>query len=401
MKIAMLANARKIHTLRWCRFLRDSGHTVRLFSDDPPPPDFVYTDIRHVGPQWSWWRRNWHFRVCHDPLGNERFKWAAYHQAIHDFAPDVIHAQEAVGYGPSLAHFPEYARVLMPWGSDMESLADSPPKRAAMIRSGAAAAHVITTNACGLESHWSQLSGVPEERFELFSWGVDFGVFRRPDAETVAAVARRLGLSPTARVVLSPRMSRPYCRIDTIMEGWIATASQLPREAVLVILRGGGDDDFWRVLKGEIERTRATSVRLIDEMLTPEEMAAVYTRAEATIMMPRTDLVAMSLLEAMACGSLPILCDNPCYRTVADPVGEEGAMSDRGVAIYTSAATAEGVGGALRRWAALTTEQRAAAAQRNAEHIRTQHDWHHNAPRLLQVYERALDLAQRKSDRRH
>jgi glycosyltransferase involved in cell wall biosynthesis len=373
----MLASAAKSHTHRWCRWLADHGHEVVLFSDKPAPATSDYTNIQIVPPRWSLWRQILHFKLSRDPLANNRHKWRAYAPAIAAAAPDIIHAQEALAYGPMLAHLGAWPRVLMPWGPDVEALAAPHDARGPLIRAAAAAADVITTNAPGLEDHWSRLLGVPADRFDFFSWGVDTARFRPAPPDTVAAMRARLGIPAGVRVVLSPRLAEPYYHIGALLEAWRLAA---PTDAHLVVLRAGARDASWQ--RWQTEAAGLAAVTLVDALMSPAEMATVYTLADATVMIPETDLVAVSLLEALACGSIPVLAPLPCYRHLAPGDGAPHVVytSDR-----TPAAVAAAVGAAL----AIAPADRIAKAAANRAWIEATQDWDRNAERLLTVYETA------------
>src|SRR5690606_4873305 len=129
-------------------------------------------------------------------FANNRDKWRAYRESLTEFQPEILHAQEALAYGPMLAHLPRFPRVLMPWGPDIESLADPKTPREArrLIERACRAADVITANGPGLEEAWTRLTGLPWDRFQMFSWGTNTRRFSPRSVEEQGATCRRLGL---------------------------------------------------------------------------------------------------------------------------------------------------------------------------------------------------------------
>ena len=122
MKVAMLAEASNPHVNRWCCWLARKGVEVVLMSDRPPGRGLEYPGVRVRCPEWPLWRQVVTFKFRGGKYANNRDKWAVYKPLIEEEKPDVLHAQEAIAYGPILPRFPEYARVLTPWGMEMENL---------------------------------------------------------------------------------------------------------------------------------------------------------------------------------------------------------------------------------------------------------------------------------------
>lgn len=378
MKIALLAAAHKSHPWRWARFLADVGHDVVLCSDTPPVEGMDYSGIRIRRPQWSLLQKIEVFKLRGGRWANNIHKWRAWKPIIEEEKPDVLHAHEALAYGPMLAHFPDYPKILTPWGPDMEALAGDDQEVARLVRQGLESADLISTNAPGLEEHWSRLSGLPAEKFRLFSWGVDSEEFSPAPAEKQREIRQRLGIPQEARVVLSPRLAQPIYQVDRIMEGWGMGKWEKAR---LVVLRAGAVRESWEELLALREKLADDSILMVDEYLNSQDLAALYSTASATVMIPKTDLLAMSLLEAMACGSLPIVAPLPCYLTalsdVEDPAGGSGK------AIFLESSTTEAIAEGLSRWRALEDWKHRAA---NRDYVRQNHEWGDCAAMMIHLY---------------
>ncbi|MCC5875571.1 MAG: glycosyltransferase family 4 protein [Candidatus Sumerlaeia bacterium] len=391
MKIAVLAPAHKIHANRWCRFLSQAGHEVVLFSDTDIPPHLDYGTVRRVAPNWTFLRKLVVFKLRGGEYANNTHKWRAYIDLIRAENPDVIHAHEALSYGPMLAHMPpDIPRALTPWGPDIESLKGENREVRELVKRALRAADVITTNAPGLEAHWSTLTGAPREKFRLFSWGVNPGEFRPAGDSAVDMISGELDLPGDARVLLSPRLARAYCRIDMILRGWKLASEELPGNTILLVLRAGAKGEDWENLKTLARDEGIDRVRFVERNMSPAEMAALYTRCDGTVMAPLTDLVAMSLLESMACGSIPILVGHPCYRETVADLREKPHMQGHG--IFAPEPTPEGLADAFRRWGMLSLEQREKTALFNNDYISNHQDWNLNARKMLDVYQAALDM---------
>jgi glycosyltransferase involved in cell wall biosynthesis len=386
MKIGFLGSAAKIHFYRWSRWLAEHGHEVVLFSDVAPPPEWEYGNVRLRQPEWNLWRNLLVFKLKGGPYANNREKWRAYRRVIDEERPDILHAHEALAYGPTLAHFPEYRRVLTPWGPDIELLdrSDGDPEARDLVRTACASADLITTNAPGLEDHWARLTAQPSDKFRLFSWGVDLTIFHPQSREKQRALRERLRLPLDQPLIVSPRLAKPYYNIDTIMKAWAgATAAG----QVMVILRAGADDESWTALLALHRELRTPSLHMVDELLNQQEMATLYSTCDAMVMVPKTDLVAASLVEGMACGCFPIVADLPCYRTL---LAHQETRDGMGTGWFAPALTPEGLREGLNWWASLPNEERTRLHQHNSDYSGKHQDWNHCAAKMVEVYQEVL-----------
>ncbi len=189
--------------------------------------------------------------------------------------------------------------------------------------------------------------------------------------------------------MLSPRLAKSNYRIDTIIEGWFAAREKAPPDSrladgKLVILRAGADDASWSKILAKIEAGDSRSVHTIEEHLTPNQMAMLYNAASATVMIPETDLLAMSLLEALACGSLPIVADLPCYRSAMSNLSQRDATKPGG--IFTSEPNSEGIATALAEWSALGDGELKNIGEVNSRIVHSEHDWEKCAPKMVAIY---------------
>lgn len=396
MKILFFASILKSHVHQWATWLNMQGHDVTMISDQEPDPHKYHGGLKVIKPRWPAWRNALVFKLRGGRYANNRHKWAVYKPIVDRIRPDIIHAHEALVYGPTLRHFPRYPRVLTPWGPDIEMLANpSLKEERELILQAVESADILTTNGPGLEAHWAKLAGVPAERFRMFSWGVNGSLWKPRSTTEQLNVRVDLEIPPGARIVLSPRLAQNLYRIPLLMDGWMRFQQSLHRDhpgrdARLVVLRAGADTDSWDRIITHHNAINARSIILVDRLLSPPELAALYSTASATIMLPQTDLLAMSLLESMACGSLPIVPAHAAYRTAAVDIGQS-PRQDRGFALFI-----EGEGGidaiaaAYRRWFELGPDQLASTAAHNTEYIHREHEWEGCAPRIHGVYEEAI-----------
>jgi hypothetical protein len=83
----------------------------------------------------------------------------------------------------------------------------------------------------------------------------------------------------------------------------------------LVVLAGDDDPNYSRQVQDLIEKSPYGSrIRVIRRFLAAAEVARWLQAADLAISVPKTDQLSTSILEAMACGAIPVLSDLDAYR---------------------------------------------------------------------------------------
>jgi glycosyltransferase involved in cell wall biosynthesis len=139
--------------------------------------------------------------------------------------------------------------------------------------------------------------GAGREACHVIQWGVDLSAFR-PDAPS--DVREQLGIPADSPVVISIRsFTQPYYNIDVIVRAIPGILEQRP-DTHFIIAGNEGDDTEFRALAGELSiDDRAHFVGKIPH----EELPAYLVASDAFLSVPSVDATAVSLLEAMACGT--------------------------------------------------------------------------------------------------
>jgi glycosyltransferase involved in cell wall biosynthesis len=150
---------------------------------------------------------------------------------------------------------------------------------------------------------------------------------------------------------------------------------QIP-DAVLLLKHNSGDTDYVRKLQQRIDEAGLRpSVRVVG-LLPYERMADLYRLAQVTVSVPFSDGTPMSLLEAMACGSAPVVSDLP---SLGEWIRE--GWNGHLVAPSDSAALAAHVVRLLR-----DPLLRSAYANRNLEIVRTRATQQANMATMEELY---------------
>jgi len=168
--------------------------------------------------------------------------------------------------------------------------------------------------------------GIPEGKVSVFPMGVE---------ETFLQVGRqaRGGGDRQARTVLSNRNLLPLYNVSLLIRAIPAVLAEEPDTRFVVAGEGGEREKLEREVK-DLNVGRA--VRFIGRV-SHEAMPALLGQSDIYVSTSTSDGTSVSLLEAMAAGSFPVVTDIPANREwIKDgengflvPVNEEGLLAKR------------------------------------------------------------------------
>jgi glycosyltransferase involved in cell wall biosynthesis len=210
------------------------------------------------------------------------------------------------------------------------------------------------------------------------SGGIDVGTF--PEAGNALRGRESLGAPEDAPIIFNPRSYRGYVRNDIFFAALPDVIRRFPA-AIAVTVGMDKNDDF---------RQHASALGISDALrFLPAQkkggMADLFSAATVTVSPSNHDGTPNTVLEAMACGSFPIVGDIPSLREWIEP-GVNGLVVDPNSVAELAAA----INAAL-----VDTELRGLAAERNRAIVE------HRATReaVRPVLERFYALAQRRDGR--
>jgi glycosyltransferase involved in cell wall biosynthesis len=296
LRLCFIADSRSLHTARWIRFFSERGHTVALVSSHPPlyglQVDSYYPlSTRSRAPA---------TRIVKNVLEVRK--------AIRDFKPDVLHAHyiNESGWLGGLSGFHPF--VLTAWGSDIYQAPFQ--SRLARVLSPWA---VRTADFVTADSHDQverlRTMGASVESSAMVTWGVDLAEFT---GRTGSVWREKHGIDHRRFVVLSPREWIPNSNIEAVVRAF-ALARQGHPEMLLAlkVFRRGTPAEMQAKVAALIQSLGiGDSTLVIDEE--PEEiLPEMYAAAGVTVSVCFSDGTPVSVLEAMASESAPIVSRLP------------------------------------------------------------------------------------------
>jgi len=346
----MLSNAAVIHTRRWVEYFRGRGHEVGLWSLEPGPADLGAQALPRL------------------PLpGFLRYPLArpALERALDRFGPALVVAHFVPNYGVLGALSGRHPLAVIAWGSDLLVVARRDPLRAARTRFVLRRADLVIADSDGLAGAARALGAEPGRVLAL-AGGSDRERFR-------PAVTRE------PERIVSTRMHEAIYDLETVIEAARPVLLERPASRLLIAGDGGRRAALERLAARRLPAGRWQFVG----RLAPAALADTLGRAAVYISAARSDSTSVSLLEAMACGALPVVCDLEGNR---EWVGEgEGARLFR-----------TGDPGDATRALRLALQDPAWAARartRNRAEVESRADWRTNMARVEARFAALLDAA--------
>ena len=215
---------------------------------------------------------------------------------IKEFNPDIIHVHQANSYAliTVLANTMRIPIVLTTWGSDVLLLPNKGFLYRAMVRYVLKKANVITADASFMADAIHQLVGKKEVII------ANFGVEIKKNEEIITRKS----------IIYSNRMHEPLYNIDQLILQLKDFLVKNPKWKLIIAAEGTQTPFLKKIVDEEFPENTIKFVGF----LTPEENIRYYKKAMLYISIPKSDGTAISLLEAMAYGCLPITSDLPANK---------------------------------------------------------------------------------------
>ena len=220
-------------------------------------------------------------------------------KAIESFKPDVIHIHQANSYAYYTFRALRSRKipvVLTAWGSDILLVPTFGRRLRNMVVSNISKADAITSDSGYMAEEIKRLC--PDFKGELLI--ANFGI----------------GIDPVERtkekMIYSNRLHKPLYRIDGIIRAFHSFhKSAAGAEWKLIVAATGTETEKLQKMVAELNlQNHVEFAGWVDKV----KNAEFYSRARLFVSIPESDATSISLLEAMACGCVPVVSDLPANR---------------------------------------------------------------------------------------
>jgi hypothetical protein len=230
---------------------------------------------------------------------------------------ELLHAHCTAGSG-FVAWLSGCPYVVTTYGSEVYRAAERGGIYWKMIHLVLHGATLVTASTARMAEVLQEDFQLPADRIRTFTLGFDADVFQPVTHSDCEGIRRELGAAPDEPLwVINRRMLSLY-RTSEVVAGFLRFCDHHPRGR-LTVIEGDANAQYSREVQGVIaaspHRHRVTVVR---EFLTPAGMAKWLQAADFAISVPKTDQLSTAVLEAMACGAIPILSDLQAYDPLRD-----------------------------------------------------------------------------------
>jgi glycosyltransferase involved in cell wall biosynthesis len=363
-RIAFLGDGSLNHVRRWTGYFHERGHDVLLLSFEsvegcafPARRLATHLPTKLLGYL--------------SALGSVKSELGA-------FRPDVVNALYLGGYGFVAARSGRHPLAVSSLGSDL--LVDYPASliHRLQIRSVLREADLVITDAEELSRIAISAGAKPASILKAYM-GIDERMFFPQERASIEASA---GAEPPAADgrprVVSTRNLYPVYNVRLLVEA--ASVIREKRDILFVVC---GDGPERGRLEEMVKRLALERSFLFTGWLDPPLIARELRAADVYVSTSRSDSTSVSLLEAMACGTIPVVTDLPANREWITS-GENGIVVPRDDSRALAAAIIE---------ALESPDFRAAARELNFLIIGERGRWEANMKRVEEAFVRLVSGA--------
>ena len=312
MKLCYIGWGHSIHTQRWLGWFSKRGHDVHLITDNPGNIDKVIEyDIRP--------RPDNRGRLARYRDLNFNIHWVqkrikpihTVRRLVRQIAPDVLHLHTL--YYPAYlgTYTNHHPMVVTPWNGDIVVHDERFTRwRRMMVQRALRMADLITVDSRDLGKGCLQYKGVVKDKIRLIQWGVDLDHFN-PNVDTTP-LAKQLGLSDDTPVVLSTRHLSKQYNVDIIIRAIPLILKQIPMAKFIFLYLTASDEYEIKKLVEDLGVKK--SVLFLGSVDCYNDLARYYAMADVYVSVSSWDTTSVSFLEAIACGTAPIVGDLPSLR---------------------------------------------------------------------------------------
>jgi len=354
LRICYLANAQSIHTVRWARHFAGAGHDITVVSYEPAQIDGVTViSLPKVVP-------SRHLNIVAGALLAQK--------VVKECAPDIVHAHYVTSYGLAGALLKrDRPFIVSAWGSDVLTLPRESQMYRRLVRFVLRRADIVTSVAPHMTEYLGQSGLANRQKVVTIPFGTDTTIFNGNDR--VAGVA-------TGPVILSTRRLDRGLDVDVLVRAAHDVIKLHPAARFEVV--GDGTE------RRDIEQMTAdlglsNNVSFLGS-LAPHAVAHRLQRADIFVSTPPSDGNNVSLNEAMACGTFPVVSDIDANRAWIHD-GVNGLMFRTG--------DASSLASVVRR-AVESPDLRARAQPLNWQIVQTRASWQNSTRAMQRLYDDVL-----------
>ena len=292
LKIAIVANANNIHTIRWVSGLKDKGHTVEIFSLKEN------NSANYFGPEPPLDRR-FIFN-----LGREVRKTASCLQNLIDtFKPDIVHGFFLTNHGMYTSRITNYPTIVTAMGSDVLLMPNESKLLSWIIKNTAKKVDVLVTVSKALTEN-IKTWGIDSSKLITSPLGIDINKFKPLNKEKIVLFSRGF------KEVYDPL---------TLVKAIPYVVSKIPDVKFVLCGEGPLREQCMLYLN---EKGMMDSVEFLG-YISNKDISTITGTSLVMVSPSLSDGTPVSLLEGLACGCALVTSDIPAnhFWTIKNKTG--------------------------------------------------------------------------------
>ncbi len=332
MRLTFLADLRSPIAIQWIRYFVERGHEVQAISSYPisgevlpgaktaslplvlpgparsassGPPQLKRTgrpSMKAYVAEWATPRRVAAVRSSFGPA-LVRTKRGRLQALIERYRPDLVHAMRIPFEGIAAGALTGAPVIISTWGNDFTLFAARNRMMTKATQRALAKAEVLHCD-CRRDAKLAREWGFPADRpIWVFpgNGGVDRSIFYPGQSD----FRLRLGIPERATIILNSRGIREYIRNDTFFTALSPVLESFPEVHVVCPAMAGSRYAEKMITEARLDRGRVHLLPKIDHRL----MADALRSSRVSVSLGEHDGTPNTLLESMACGTLPVVGD--------------------------------------------------------------------------------------------
>lgn len=311
MKILFLANGNSIHTQRWVKWYLDSGWDVELVTIKRLPNENEFKKISQyilpnipIGYTSKYWKIMLPIKIMiYVPI---------LLRITRKVRPDIIIAHEIPTWGVYLGYMKKFnnysSTMCVSWG--FSKMDENEYIRTHAETTALKQIDYIRAQSQSITDALITYRKVPANKILFKTWGIDTKLFKKLSEEEKRALKIKMGLEGK-KIVISTRNIAPFYNIDTILRA-MKLVHEHDSEIRCIILKGSSDESYRKEMISLSNELEINSIcTFLDSQSSLDDVAQYLSISDVSVMVPNTDQASASLLEAMACGVVPICTNIP------------------------------------------------------------------------------------------
>ncbi len=278
MKVAMLAQAGSVHTIRWSQGLAKRGHRLWIISNNRLKVQIpgVETILLPGCSPASYF-----------------FNIPRVRKLLRRIRPDIVHSHYATGYGLWGTVWKEAPLIVTVWGTDIEDALSKKLMIAPIVRRALVSARFVTSASRFLIERTIAFENSVSDKIHLIPFGVPI-----PEISSGKAARENEGV---IRIIFAKGFRHAYAP-DLVLKAF-ASACEEDNRLRLTMIGGGPDQKRLEKLASELKVSDRATIRGWQSM---DETARLIEDADIMVMPSRRESFGVAALEAISYG-VPVI----------------------------------------------------------------------------------------------